>query len=85
MLPEQTTHFLQWDEFGISANKVLSDVQNDTKVIFICSPNNPTGNLLDRVLTSIVTDISCDGMLQGPSLEIIASGGVSNIIDIIEL
>lgn len=36
------------DEFGISANKVLSDVQNDTKVIFICSPNNPTGNLLDR-------------------------------------
>ncbi len=36
------------EKFEISAQKVLADVQSDTKVIFICSPNNPTGNLLNR-------------------------------------
>ncbi len=36
------------ENFDISAQKVLEDVESDTKAIFICSPNNPSGNLLDR-------------------------------------
>ncbi|MBE6229940.1 MAG: histidinol-phosphate transaminase [Bacteroidales bacterium] len=35
-------------EFQLNATKLLSDVQDDTRVVFICSPNNPSGNLLDR-------------------------------------
>ncbi|HIZ85964.1 MAG TPA: histidinol-phosphate transaminase [Candidatus Coprenecus stercoravium] len=33
--------------FALDAAAVLSKVEKDTKVIFLCSPNNPSGNLLD--------------------------------------
>ncbi len=36
------------DNFTLNANEVLSAVDDNTKIIFLCSPNNPTGNLLDR-------------------------------------
>ncbi len=36
------------DGFTLDADTVLSKVGNDTRVIFLCSPNNPSGNLLDR-------------------------------------
>lgn len=32
--------------FDIEADKVLNVCNNSTKAIFLCSPNNPTGNLL---------------------------------------
>ncbi len=35
-------------DFAMDAAKVLTAVDADTKMIFICSPNNPTGNLMDR-------------------------------------
>jgi|LAHS01.1.fsa_nt_gb histidinol-phosphate aminotransferase len=39
--------FLTTDTFQIDAEKLLGQVRKDTRVIFLCSPNNPTGNLLD--------------------------------------
>jgi histidinol-phosphate aminotransferase len=33
--------------FALSANKVLESVTENTKIIFLCSPNNPSGNILD--------------------------------------
>lgn len=36
------------EDFSLNKEKVLSSVTNDTKVIFICSPNNPTGNSMNR-------------------------------------
>jgi histidinol-phosphate aminotransferase len=33
--------------YSLNADKVLAAVDNKTKVIFLCSPNNPTGNLLN--------------------------------------
>lgn len=35
-------------DFSIRADDVLGAVGPATKVIFLCSPNNPTGNLLDK-------------------------------------
>ena len=35
-------------DFSFSANKLLEKVDANTKLIFLCSPNNPTGNLLNR-------------------------------------
>ncbi|MES2733106.1 MAG: histidinol-phosphate transaminase [Bacteroidota bacterium] len=35
------------DTFQINTEKVLASVNEHTKLIFICSPNNPTGNVLD--------------------------------------
>ncbi|MBP5508199.1 MAG: histidinol-phosphate transaminase [Prevotella sp.] len=36
------------EHFQMSANKMLAACDSDTKVIWICSPNNPSGNLIDR-------------------------------------
>lgn len=35
-------------DYQIDVNDALSKVTDYTKVAFICSPNNPTGNLIDR-------------------------------------
>ncbi len=32
------------DDFEPNADKILGTVTNDTKFVFLCSPNNPTGN-----------------------------------------
>ena len=36
------------DKYRLNADKLLSATDENTKVIFICSPNNPSGNNLDR-------------------------------------
>lgn len=36
------------EDFGFSAQKLLDAANLYTKAIFICSPNNPTANLLDK-------------------------------------
>jgi histidinol-phosphate aminotransferase len=36
------------DFFDMDVNKVLSDVDGNTKLVFLCSPNNPTGNSISR-------------------------------------
>ncbi len=36
------------DDFSLNAEEVLKTADKNTKVIFLCSPNNPTGNLLNR-------------------------------------
>lgn len=35
-------------DYQLDTEKILSSVNSKTKLIFICSPNNPTGNLIDR-------------------------------------
>jgi histidinol-phosphate aminotransferase len=36
------------DDFSLDADRLLAATDKHTKVIFLCSPNNPTGNLLHR-------------------------------------
>ena len=36
------------EDFGFTAQKLLNATNLYTKVIFVCSPNNPTANLLDK-------------------------------------
>lgn len=36
------------EDYSLDASKLLAAVDKQTKVIFLCSPNNPTGNLLNR-------------------------------------
>ncbi len=35
-------------EFELEGNDLLAKVNENTKLIFLCSPNNPSGNLLDN-------------------------------------
>lgn len=36
------------DNFALDAGELLQAVDSHTKIIFLCSPNNPTGNVLSR-------------------------------------
>lgn len=36
------------DNFQFTAERLLAVANRDTKIIFLCSPNNPTGNSLNR-------------------------------------
>lgn len=36
------------EDFSLNADRVLAATDAHTKLIFLCSPNNPTGNSLDR-------------------------------------
>lgn len=44
----RTKQVLATGDFDLSAESVLSAVDDSTKVIFICSPNNPTGKQFNR-------------------------------------
>ena len=35
-------------DFGLDAKGVLAAADENTKIVFICSPNNPTANIMDR-------------------------------------
>ncbi|WP_029903994.1 histidinol-phosphate transaminase [Prevotella sp. 10(H)] len=36
------------ENFDLDAQRLLDKTDNNTKLIYLCSPNNPTGNLLNR-------------------------------------
>jgi histidinol-phosphate aminotransferase len=36
------------EDFHLNADKLLAATDANTKIIFLCSPNNPTANLMDR-------------------------------------
>jgi histidinol-phosphate aminotransferase len=35
------------ENFNLDVNAILAQVKSNTKMIFLCSPNNPTGNVFD--------------------------------------
>lgn len=43
-------------DFSLDPEKVLEAVDNSTKLIFICSPNNPTSNSLEREAIEKILD-----------------------------
>jgi histidinol-phosphate aminotransferase len=38
------------EDFSPDADKILAAVDENTKLVFVCSPNNPTGNTVDRAI-----------------------------------
>lgn len=36
------------NDFTIDINKILSEINSKTKIIFLCNPNNPTGKILSK-------------------------------------
>lgn len=49
------------ENFQPDADKLLAAIDSNTKLVFFCSPNNPSGNNLDRVVIEKVLD-SFDGI-----------------------
>ena len=47
------------EDFSLNAEKILAAADSKTKLIFLCSPNNPTGNALDsRQIIQIIENFS---------------------------
>lgn len=47
------------EDFDLDVDAILDKVDLTTRIIFLCSPNNPTGNLLSRgKITDILTQFS---------------------------
>ena len=47
------------ENFSLNAAKILKAANADTKLIFLCSPNNPTGNALDHnEMLNIITNFN---------------------------
>lgn len=71
------------EDFSLDADKVLAACDSRTRLIFLCSPNNPTGNALDRedmlrivresgamvVIDEAYADFSSKGSLRREVLE----------------
>src|SRR5688572_12458375 len=44
------------EDFDLDVDSILQKIDTTTRIIFLCSPNNPTGNLLSRgKITEILT------------------------------
>lgn len=44
------------NDFQIAAKDVLNKITDSTKLIFICSPNNPSGNLMNRDSIKLISN-----------------------------
>lgn len=44
------------NSFQMSSEKILDHCDDNTKLIWICSPNNPTGNLMNREETELLLE-----------------------------
>lgn len=49
-----------YSDFSFDPDKVLSMVREDTSVVFLCSPNNPTGNVHDvETIEYLAKNLNC--------------------------
>ncbi len=44
------------EDFSLNTEAIISAVRKTTKIIFICSPNNPTGNNMNRAAITTILD-----------------------------
>ncbi|MCB0380430.1 MAG: histidinol-phosphate transaminase [Flavobacteriales bacterium] len=48
------------EDFSLNADKILEVVDENTKLILLCSPNNPTGNVIDfEVIERLLNNTNC--------------------------
>lgn len=69
------------DDFQLDVPAILSGVSEITKLIFICSPNNPTGNLMRRESIIEITE-KFNGIVVVDEAYIHFSGAPSMIADL---
>ncbi len=47
------------NQFELNTSAIINLVDEQTKLIFICSPNNPTGNLMDEAAIKLLLKLNC--------------------------
>lgn len=68
--------------FSLDANDLLSRVRPDTRLIFLCSPNNPSGNLLDRdAIVRILDTFSGITVIDEAYIDFAGSNSFTELLD----
>lgn len=69
---------VQLDEgYRLDADKMLAATDSNTKLLFVCSPNNPTGNLLSRSeIDKLITSFGGIVVLDEAYIDFAADGGL---------
>ncbi|MCK5068332.1 MAG: histidinol-phosphate transaminase [Bacteroidales bacterium] len=69
------------DDFSLDAHAVLEAVDRNTKMIFLCSPNNPTANSLDRdALLIIIDNVNCVVVVDEAYIDFSSGQGVLSLL-----
>ncbi len=68
--------------FSLDPDAVLEAVDEHTKLIFLCSPNNPTSNSLDReAMLKIIDGVSCMVVVDEAYIDFSKGAGLLPILD----
>ena len=69
-------------DFSIDRDKILSLKEYNTKVLFLCSPNNPTGNSFDiNVLSDLIKDFKGVVVIDEAYIDFSSQKSLINLID----
>ena len=69
-------------DFSLDADDLLSRVRPDTRLIFLCSPNNPSGNLLDRnAIVRILDTFSGITVIDEAYIDFAGSSSFTELLD----
>lgn len=77
---ERRTVLLNSD-FSLNPNAVLDAVDGQTKLIFLCSPNNPTSNSLEReAMLKIIDGVNCMVVVDEAYIEFSKGAGLLSLL-----
>jgi len=64
-------------DFSLDAERLLASVRKETKMVFLCSPNNPSANLLDKdEITRILSEFNGMVVLDEAYIDFSGSDGL---------
>ena len=64
-------------DFSLDAERLLAAVRKETKMVFLCSPNNPSANLLDKAeITRILSEFKGMVVLDEAYIDFCGSEGL---------
>ncbi len=75
----ETKNVLLTNDFQIDLNAVLNACDENTKIVFLCSPNNPTGNLLIKEdVLKLCNELNCIVVIDEAYIDFVEDGSIIN-------
>ena len=69
-------------DFSIDRDKILGLKPSNTKILFLCSPNNPTGNSFDiNILSDLIKDFKGIVVIDEAYIDFSSQKSLTNLID----
>ena len=69
------------DDFSLDVKAVLAAVDQHTKMIFLCSPNNPTANSLEKeAILKIIDQVNCMVVVDEAYIDFSSGKGVLSLL-----